>query len=286
MNPRTISAPCAGKTVVITGAAEDLSQAAAVAFATAGVKRIAMVNSSGTSDAIEKASQDAAEAGRLAPELFFFHLIIGEPASIDTELPEIHSRLGHVDILTNATEHISLFNIQRGTIAASDICSWEVLEASVEDSFVVARILLPLLLKGTEKTFVNLISARSPLPQPTSGTHGLSEFAMIHLSECLMLDYGNKGLLAYSLQPGHYKAEDMVNLKLACEVLVYLPSEQREWLGGRHLKCEDMCDVISRDDWDAQNDLLKIGTSVKRIPAAPEKRRAEKRRGRVPRSSY
>ncbi|KAJ5512747.1 hypothetical protein N7463_002299 [Penicillium fimorum] len=283
MNPRTISAPCAGKTVVITGAAQDLSQAAAVAFAAAGAKRIAMVNTSGTSDAIEKASQVAAEAGRPAPELFSFHLKIGEPASIDTELSEIYSRLGHVDILINVTEHISLFNIQRGTIAESNIDSWwEVLEASVKDSIVVARILLPLLLKGTEKTFVNLISARSPLPQFTSETPDLSEFAMIHLSECLMLDYGDEGLLAYSLQPGHYKAEDMVNLKLASEVLVYLTSERREWLGGRHLKCEeDMCDVISRDEWDAQNDLLKIGTSVKRIPAAPEKRR-----GRVPRSSY
>ena len=71
-------------------------------------------------------------------------------------------------------------------------------------------------------------------------------------------------------------------LELASEALVYLTSERREQLGGRHLKCgEDMCEFISRDNWDAQNDFLKIGTSVKRIPPM-----SEKRRGRVPRSNY
>lgn len=32
---------------------------------------------------------------------------------------------------------------------------------------------------------------------------------MMRLSEGLMLNYGNEGLLAYSLQPGHYEAKDM-----------------------------------------------------------------------------
>ncbi|KAJ6180059.1 hypothetical protein N7519_010520 [Penicillium mononematosum] len=286
MSPSPTTALCAGKTIVITGAAQGLGQAAAVAFAAAGAKRIAIVDSSCTSDTIERASQAAAEAGRTELELFPFHLNLGEAASIDTEFTKIHSRLGYVDILINTTEHISLFNLQRGTMEASNVdVWWKNCEASVKDAFVVARALLPLLLKGTEKTIVNVISARSPLLQFTSGTHDLSELAMMRLSEDLMLDYRNEGLLVYSLQPGHEGAKDMqqsVNLKLASEGLVYLTSERREQLGGRHLKCgEDMCDVISRDKWDTQNDLLEIGTSVKGIPPIPEKRR-----GRVPRSNY
>jgi NAD(P)-dependent dehydrogenase (short-subunit alcohol dehydrogenase family) len=210
MSPSTITAPCADKTVVITGAAQGLGQAAAVAFAAAGAKRIAIVDSSCTSDTIERASQAAAEAGRTEPELFSFHLNLGEAASIDTEFTEIHSRLGHVDVLINTTEHISLFNLQRGTIEASNVDKWwKSWETSVKDAFVVARALLPLLLKGTEKTIVNVISARSPLLQFTSEPHDLSELAMMHLSEGLMLEYGNEGLLAYSLQPGHQGAKDV-----------------------------------------------------------------------------
>jgi NAD(P)-dependent dehydrogenase (short-subunit alcohol dehydrogenase family) len=210
MNPSPVTALCADKTVVITGAAQGLGQAAAVAFAAAGAKRIAIVDSTCTSDTIERASQAAAEAGRTEPELFSFHLNLGEAATIDTEFTEIHSRLGHVDILINMTEHISLFNPQRGTIEASNVdVWWKNWEASVRDAFVVARSLLPLLLKGTEKTIVNVISARSPLLQVTSGTHDLSELAMTHLSEGLMFDYGNEGLLAYSLQPGHQGTKDM-----------------------------------------------------------------------------
>lgn len=86
---------------------------------------------------------------------------------------------------------------------------WKNWEASVKGAFVVARALLPLLLKGTEKTMVNIISARLPLLQFMPGTHNLSELAMMHLSESLMFDYGNEGLLAYSLQPGHQGAKDM-----------------------------------------------------------------------------
>ncbi|CAG8888091.1 unnamed protein product [Penicillium egyptiacum] len=209
MSPSPITALCAGKTVVITGAAQGLSQAAAVAFAAAGAKRIAIVDSSCTSDTNERASQAATEAGRTEPELCSFHLNLGEAASVDTKFAEIHSRLGHVAILIDTTEHISLFNLQRGTIGASNVDVWKNWEASVKDACVVARALLPLLLKGTEKTIVNVISARSPLLQFTSGTHDLSELAMMHLSEGLMLDYGNEGLLAYSLQPGHQGAKDM-----------------------------------------------------------------------------
>lgn len=210
MSPSAIPAPCAGKTVVVTGAAKGLGQAAAVAFAAAGAERIAIVDSSSTPDTLERASQATAEAGRPAPELFSLQLEVGDAASVHTGVTEIHSRWGHADILINTIGHMSPFELQQQSLGASDIdVWWKTREVSVKDAFVVARAMLPLLLKGAEKTIVNVISPSSSLLESTSGAHSLLELAMMRLSVGLMLDYGNEGLLAYSLQPGYYEAKDM-----------------------------------------------------------------------------
>ncbi|KAJ5958488.1 uncharacterized protein N7479_005638 [Penicillium vulpinum] len=50
---------------------------------------------------------------------------------------------------------------------------WKALKVSVKYSFVVIRALLPFLLKGTERTIVNVIS-ELPFSQSISTTHNLS----------------------------------------------------------------------------------------------------------------
>ncbi|EPS34782.1 hypothetical protein PDE_09746 [Penicillium oxalicum 114-2] len=288
-----MSALCTGKTVVVTGAAGCLGQAVAVAFAAAGAERIAMVDNFNASDTFEKILKAAQDTGRPAPELLSLHLEIGDATSVDTGVAEIHSRWGHVDILINTTSHMPPCGLQRPVLENSDINAWwETWEVSVKDAFIVARALLPLLLKGSDRTVVNVLSASPSLPTFTSGAQDLSALAMMRLSEGLMLDYRKVGLLAYSLQLGHFEAElgdstDFITWlndlqELASEALVLLASERREWLGGRHIYCgKSICDAISRNDKNMHNELLKLSTSVNKIPVA-----AGRRRGRVPRSSY
>jgi len=158
-----------------------MDRAVAIAF---GAGRIALVDSLDTSDTPEKTFLAAADALRPAPELFCWQLEVGEAASIDTAVTEIHSRWGHVDILTNATRHISPLKMQRQYPGANDIDAWwKTWEVGVKDAFVFARVLLPVLLNGPEKTIVNVFSTRSPLLQSTSGAHDLSELAVMHLSK-------------------------------------------------------------------------------------------------------
>ena len=191
------SAPCDGKTVAITGAANGLGQAVAIAFVAAGADRIAIMDSfnSSFSETLERASAAAIEAGRPAPELSSLRLDVGDPASLENGVNQIHSRWGHVDVLINTISQVQPFE-------TSDIDAWwKTWEMNVKEALVVARTLLPLLLRGTDKTIVYVIPPSSS-PQSPSTSHYLSELAMMRLSEDLTLEHGNDGLLAYSLQPG------------------------------------------------------------------------------------
>ena len=71
----------------------------------------------------------------------------------------------------------------------------------------MVRALLPLLLQGTEKTIVNMISIGSLALMPGASAYQLSKLAVMRLSECLMLDHAHCGLLAYSM----HMAPDLAN---------------------------------------------------------------------------
>lgn len=187
LGSRAISSPFTGEVVVVTGAAEGLGQEAVVAFVAAGAERIAIVDSSSISDTHARASQVAREARRPGLEILSVQFEVGNAASVDAGVTAIHSRWGHADILINTPCRASSLDRQRQPLGAGDIDNWwKSWEVSVKDAFVVAHALLPLLLKGGEKTIVNIGSTSSSSLKSTSHAQDLSGLAMTRLSEGLM----------------------------------------------------------------------------------------------------
>ena len=65
----------------------------------------------------------------------------------------------------------------------------------------MTRLFLPLLLKGSGKTIVNITSIASQLLVRGASAYSTSKLAMLRFSEFTNLEYGAQGILAYSLHP-------------------------------------------------------------------------------------
>ena len=205
-SPVVNPAPCVGKTVFITGAAREMGQATVISFAAAGADRIAIMDRVDASATHARALQAAADAGRPIPEVLVLEVDVCDVASVEAGVKEVSSRWGHVDVLINNAGDLSPFEPQ--PLGASDMDAWwRTWEVNVKGIYVVVRALLPLLLQGTEKTIVNMISIGSLALMPGASAYQLSKLAVMRLSECLMLDHAHCGLLAYSM----HMAPDLAN---------------------------------------------------------------------------
>ncbi|ORY57194.1 uncharacterized protein BCR38DRAFT_354928, partial [Pseudomassariella vexata] len=164
--------------------------------------------------------------------------------------------------------------------------SWRTWEVNVKGACLVIQALLPLLLKVTEKTIVNVMSADSLALILGASSEPLSNLAVLRLSESLALDYAHKGLVAYSVHQGLDLAKGAPEAvtdqpELTSNTVVYLTRKRREWLARRHISCSwDMRELIAQKDEIVRSDLPKFNVS---FSVALVYHRA---RGRVPRNSY
>lgn len=153
---------------------------------------------------------------------------------------------------------------------------WRTLEVNLRGPYLVAKYFLPMLLgsggDGSLKTIVNINSVAAHNLRPQASAYGTSKLAVLKLTEFLLVEAAEKGLLAYSVHPGGVLtklAEDGMpedtlsslgdDPRLAGDTVAWLTETRREWLAGRYLSCTwDMEEVFSRKDEIVKKDMLKV----------------------------
>ncbi|KAK1957513.1 NAD(P)-binding protein [Colletotrichum sublineola] len=288
------------RTVLITGAAGPQGQATAISFAAAGTPRIAIMDLVDVSDTRNRALRAALDMGMPAPDVLPLTLNICDASSVEAAIQKVSSRWKHVDIFINV-EGSPLspgHNVGHLTGLRDIDARWKSWEANAKGISLMARALLPLLSRGTEKTIINVIPASSTVSL-SSGASGsqLSALAATRLSECLMLDYAHKGLLVYSANPvidlegdlQEVREQDIKQREPSGNFLVQLTSKRRHQLAGRHIGCaEDMSELWVQGREDSRSVPLKPQPAFEEFPVGNEDFVPywASRRGRVPRSSY
>ena len=71
--------------------------------------------------------------------------------------------------------------------------------------YYVKRAFIPLLLKGSDKTIVNLSSIGAHFVRAGASDYQPSKLVVCRLAEFASQDYAEEGLLAYSVHPGGSK---------------------------------------------------------------------------------
>ena len=195
----TAAAPLpAGFAVFVTGASKGIGRAMPIAFAQAGASHIAF-GARGDVSSVKTAVLAAAKAaGRPEPQVLALQLDVTDRASVAAAAQAVEVAFGKVDVVVN---NAALMENWASILDVDPDEWWRVWEVNVRGVFEVTRALLPLLLRGTGKTVVNVGSQGGHLLSPGASAYQTSKFALMRLSEFLCCEYAEQGLVAWTAHP-------------------------------------------------------------------------------------
>ncbi|PVH75463.1 NAD(P)-binding protein [Cadophora sp. DSE1049] len=273
-----------GKHVLITGAAggDGVGYATATAFARAGVSAIAIADLHSISDElVAKSKLAAVQAGRPEPLVLVCTVDIAAQDSVQAMHDTLSEHFGgRLDIVVNNAAHMEPYT---PFLDSDPDVYWRTWEVNVHGLFNMARAFLPMLLSSRDRddtdgsgpglcTMINVSSSGALSARAASGSYRSSKLAILRWTETLQLEYGEKGLLTFCVNPGAIKTKITESLlpekvrnslpdqpDVAGDTIVWLAGERREWLGGRYVSCPwDMEELMGKKDEIVENDLLKL----------------------------
>ncbi|KAH9220670.1 hypothetical protein DL95DRAFT_479390 [Leptodontidium sp. 2 PMI_412] len=203
----------AGKNVLITGAAwqDGVGYATATAFSCAGASAIALADLNGVSNyLVMKLKLAATQAGRSEPMVLSYTVDISKEASVqamhEIVLKEFDGRL---DIVVNNAAHIEPY---KSLLVSDPIIYWRTWEVNIHGLLNIARAFLPMQFSTRERsnglsTMINVSSSGALSARPGSASYRSSKLAILRLTESLQMEYGDQGLLTFSVNPGAIKTK-------------------------------------------------------------------------------
>jgi NAD(P)-dependent dehydrogenase (short-subunit alcohol dehydrogenase family) len=266
-----------GKHVVVTGAAweDGVGYATATAFARAGASAIAVIDLHGVSDdLVVRLKLAAIETGRPEPDVVSYTVDITKSSDVQDMHDTIVQRFGgRIDVVVNNAAYMEPY---KPFLEANPGEYWRTWDVNVHGLINMARSFLPTQSSARANdnalcTMINVASSGVLNVRAGSSSYRTSKLAVMRWTETLQLEYGERGLLTFCVNPGAIKTKitegipDAVRNRLpdrpdiAGDTIVWLAAERREWLGGRYVSCPwDMEELKSREKEIVEGDKLKL----------------------------
>lgn len=188
INPLT-SSDCSGKAVLITGASKGLGRAIAIGYAEAGASHIAVAARSDVSSTVTAVREAAKNAGRDEPTVFALEMDVSDMASVRAAAERLTTEWRRLDILVNNAGYMAPFNLLLDTDDDEYMKAWDV---NYWGTYRVTKAFLPLMLKGGDKTIVNMSSVAAHFMGAGGGAYHVSKFALIRFTEFVQDEYGDQ----------------------------------------------------------------------------------------------
>jgi NAD(P)-dependent dehydrogenase (short-subunit alcohol dehydrogenase family) len=268
----------AGKHVLVTGAAweDGVGYATATALARAGASAIAVADLYGVSgDLVAELKLAAVQAGRPEPVVLSCMVDIARRDSVQAMHDTVSQGFGgRLDIVVNNAAHMEPY---KPLLDSDPDVYWRTWEVNVHGLFNMARTFLPMQLSTRASTngsciMINVSSSGALSIRPGSGSYRSSKLAILRWTESLQLEYGDKGLLTFCVNPGAIKTKISEGIlpgmvrdalpdhpDIAGDTIAWLAAERREWLVGRYVSCTwDMQELKKNKDEIIEKDKLKM----------------------------
>ncbi|KAL8850361.1 MAG: hypothetical protein Q9221_004681 [Calogaya cf. arnoldii] len=179
---------CRGKSVLVTGAGKGLGRSIAISYAKAGASHIAITaRSLPEASAVCAEAVDAAKsAGENEPQMLPLVMDVCDRGSLDIAASIIRNTWVRLDILVNNAAYLAPFV---PVVDGDEEEWWRTWEVNVRGVCWVTKALLILMLKGGDKTVINLTSTGALALTPGASAYKPSKLAVMRLTEYFMVDY-------------------------------------------------------------------------------------------------
>lgn len=257
-----------GKTILITGASKGIGAATSVSFARAGASTIII----GARSPLDKLKQDmlaaAKECNRSEPNVLCLELDVSSRESVEAAAKRVAEITSKIDILINNAGYLETFR----PIADSDPEEWwKTWEVNIRGIHLVCRSFLSMLLKSELKTILNVTSLGAHLTMHGASAYQSGKLALLRMTEFLMTEYGEQGLIAFCAHPGSVSTELARNMpekmhavlndspQLAGDFFMKSTSQRKQWLAGRYVSVNWDWDELEAESSNiVAKDLLKV----------------------------
>ena len=186
-----------------------MGRATAISFAKAGASRIAVAARSDFGTLEQEIHAAAKAAGKESPQVLEVKLDVQSLASVDAAAEQVEKVFGKLDVLVNNAGYLENFTPLLGSDPAEWWRTWEV---NVRGVYYATRVFLPLLLKGTGKTIINLSSIGGLDMFAGGSSYETTKLAVMRLTEFTCTEYASQGVVAYAVHPGAIMTELASNM--------------------------------------------------------------------------
>jgi 3-oxoacyl-[acyl-carrier protein] reductase len=180
-----------GKTALITGAGRGIGRAAAIAFAKEGIS-VGLLGR--TLSNLEKAAEELKEYD---VKVSFAAADVQDSESVNKAVEKITSELGQIDILIN-NAGIAKF----GGFLELSPQEWEdIIQVNLMGVYHVTRAVLPGMIERKSGDIINISSTAGQKGAPVTSAYSASKFAVLGLTESLMLEVRKHNIRVSALTP-------------------------------------------------------------------------------------
>lgn len=187
----------AGKTALITGAAQGIGLSIAQCFAAEGA-RVALVD--------VKVEQGRAAAEKLVAQgatAVFEQMDVADQASVDGAVARVVERLGPPDVLVN-NAGIAVF---RDPLEMSPADWQRCFSVDLDGVWYCCRAVLPHMLKKGRGDIVNIASVHSFKIIPHCFPYPIAKHAVMGLTRALAIEYADRNIRVNAIAPGYIGTE-------------------------------------------------------------------------------
>lgn len=180
-----------GKTALITGAGRGMGRAAAIAFAKEGIS-VGLLGR--TLSNLEKAADELKE---FDVKVSIAAADVQDSESVNKAVEKITSELGQIDILIN-NAGIAKF----GGFLELSPQEWEdIIQVNLMGVYHVTRAVLPGMIERKSGDIINISSSAGQKGAPVTSAYSASKFAVLGLTESLMLEVRKHNIRVSALTP-------------------------------------------------------------------------------------
>jgi 3-oxoacyl-[acyl-carrier protein] reductase len=181
-----------GKTALVTGAAQGIGKAIAIALARAGAD-IAISDVNG-----EKAAEAAKEIEALGVKAFSITGNVADGASATAMVDEAAAKLGKLDVLVN-NAGITRDNL----IIRMKEEEWDlVIDVNLKGSFNCAKAAIKHMSKARSGTIINIASIVGAMGNAGQANYVASKAGLIGLTKTIAREYASRNITANAVAPG------------------------------------------------------------------------------------